>query len=112
MTTNSPSSPIDEVRALEEIRAFVHNYWGDADGLEQVRRELTRTGQYNPRPLRESLAALDVVLNGHYPEGTLSQLVKWDGNRVLADPSDRGAAEWLTQLAALVRAVLDSVDPG
>lgn len=111
MATNLPFGPIDAVRALEETREFVHSYWGDGGGLEQVRQELTRTAQHNAQPLQESLAAINVVLNGNYPEGTLSQLVTWDANRVLKDRSDRGAAEWLRQVAELVRRVLDSVDP-
>ena len=88
----------------------MHVYWADAAGIDQVREELTRAARFNPQPLKQSLSALEVVLKGLYPEGTLSRLVAWDGNWVLEDRSDRGAAEWLTQLAELVRSVLDAVD--
>lgn len=94
--------------ALEATRSFVHSYWGDADGLDEVKSELAFVAGRNPAQLEESLDALEVVLNEHYPEGTLFRLVAWDGNRVLEDPSDAGAKAFLRQLAATVREVLDS----
>jgi len=44
------------------------------------------------------------------PPGTLARLVGWDGNWVLDDPSDAGAAQFLRELAQLLRAVLDEAE--
>lgn len=94
--------------ALEATRSFVHGYWADTDGLEQVRSELANVARRNPHQLEQSLAALQVVLQENYPDGTLARLVAWDANWPLEDPSDNGAKAFLTQVAGIVRDVIDS----
>jgi hypothetical protein len=53
------------------------------------------------------LTDIESVLADPPSDGTLARLVGWDGNWVLDDPSDAGAALFLRELASLLRAVLD-----
>ncbi|NMO50898.1 hypothetical protein HH310_06785 [Actinoplanes sp. TBRC 11911] len=47
------------------------------------------------------------MLAASWPPDTLARLVGWDGNWVLADPSDAGAAQFLSDLARMLREVID-----
>nr|BFE76343.1 hypothetical protein GCM10020092_096440 [Actinoplanes digitatis] len=44
------------------------------------------------------------------PPGTLARLVGWEANWVLDDPSDAGAARFLTDLAEMLREVIGEVE--
>jgi hypothetical protein len=97
---------------LEQVRRFVHFNFSDADGLDEVRADLARQAAVNPDPLLRALGAIEAVLGDPPPEGELARLVAWDGNWVLDDPSDAGAACWLREVAELVRGVLAEAPPG
>ncbi|AGL15215.1 hypothetical protein L083_1705 [Actinoplanes sp. N902-109] len=81
----------------------------DAGSLDEIRADLLQTAQVNTMPHRLDLAALEAVIAEPHPPGTLARLVGWEANRVLDDPSDAGAAEFLRQLACMLRDVLDEV---
>jgi hypothetical protein len=117
MAMNTPSLP-EPLRAriaeraarppLEKVGHFLHFYVADSDGFDDVRSEIQRTASADPRSLREDLAALEAVLAEQHPPRTLLRLVEDDGNWGLdEDPTDGGAAAFLTQLAQLVRSALD-----
>lgn len=96
-----------DARSPEEtVREFVGAYLADADSLDEVRADLLRLARSNTRSLHRNLAGLDAYLAAQHPEGALARLVAWDGNWVLDDPSDAGAAAFLRELAAMLRAVL------
>lgn len=64
--------------------------------------------QIRVRTVRGYAEAIDTLLATPQPQGTLRDMVAWDGNWVLDDPtSDEAAAAWLRDLAALIRSTLD-----
>jgi hypothetical protein len=97
---------LDAMPPIETARGFVGAYVDDADSLEEVRMHMRNVAATTTRGLRRDLAALETMLAQPQPEGTLAQLVGWDGNWVLDDPSDRGAAAFLAELAEMLRTVI------
>jgi len=89
--------------ALEVERLYLRGI-ADIDKDDEIQRGLDRMRERDPRRLAEIANAIDTVLAGANPPGFLSRLVGWDGNYVLDDPSDEGAAAWLRKLAAQMRA--------
>ncbi|MEU4214697.1 hypothetical protein [Actinoplanes sp. NPDC026623] len=59
---------------------------------------------------RGDLAALEAVAAEQHAPGTLARLVGWEANWVLDDPSDAGAAQFLRELAQLLREVIDDAE--
>src|SRR4051812_21689233 len=115
---NTPSLP-EPLRAriaeraarppLEKVRHFLHFYVTDSDGFDDIRSEIQRTASADTRSLEEYLAALEAVLAEQHPPRTLLRLVEDDGNWGLdEDPTDSGAAAFLTELVQLIRSALDN----
>jgi len=98
---NEPPKP-----ALEVVRLYLRGI-ADIDRDDEIQRGLDRMRERYPRGLAETADAIDTVLADTNPPGLLSRLVGWDGNYVLDDPSDEGAAAWLRKLAAQMRATLN-----
>ncbi|HEV2782704.1 MAG TPA: hypothetical protein VGX25_25210 [Actinophytocola sp.] len=99
---NRPRPP-----AIDQVRSFLRGYVADSDGLDEVRAELVRMMQINPRTVRRQAEAIEALLADPPPPGTLATMVAVDGNWVLDDEtSDTAAAAWLRDLAALIRGVL------
>ncbi|MCY1141867.1 hypothetical protein OWR29_28050 [Actinoplanes sp. Pm04-4] len=92
---------------LETAREFLAGHLSDADSLAAVRARLQRIAQHNTRLHRRVLGALEAVLATSYPPDTLARLVGWDANWVLDDPTDAGAAQFLRDLAQLLRDVIN-----
>lgn len=97
----------DALAPLERVREFLGSFVQDADGIGEVRDDLRRTAHFSTERHRGDLLALEAVAGGQFPPGTLARLVGWDGNWVLDDPSDAGAAQFLRELAQMVREVID-----
>jgi hypothetical protein len=95
---------------LETVREFLLGHVADAESLDEVRARLQRIAQHSTHLHRRVLGALEVLLADSGPPGTLARLVGWDGNWVLDDPSDAGAAQFLRDLAQLLRAVIDGAE--
>jgi hypothetical protein len=95
---------------LDRVREFLGSFVQDADGLDEVRADLRRTAHFNTTRHRGDLVALEAVVAGQYPPDTLARLVGWDGNWVLDDPSDAGAAQFLRDLAQMLREVIDEAE--
>ena len=92
---------------LEKVRSLLLSHVADTDGWGEVRGELDMTAQHSSRPLRQGLQAIDAVLAEELPPGTLLRLVAGDAGWPLDDdPTDAGAAEFLRELAGLIRSVL------
>lgn len=79
--------------------------------MDEVRRDFVQSASFGPRRLLEALAGIEALLAHSPDDGTLSQLVAWDANWVLDDPSDQGAKVWLSQLVELIREVLGDRAP-
>jgi hypothetical protein len=92
---------------LERVREFLGSHVLDADSLDEIRADLRRTALFNTARHHGDLAALEAVVAEQLPAGTLARLVGWEANWVLDDPSDAGAAQFLRDLAQMLRDVID-----
>lgn len=99
----------DALPPLDRVREFLGSHVLDAESLDEVRADLHRTAQFSTVRHRGDLAALEAVVTEQHPAGTLARLVGWEANWVLHDPSDAGAAQFLTELARLLREVIDEL---
>lgn len=96
---------------LEAMRDLV-GFFADADSVEEVKRDLRRRAANNPRGLIQGLNGIEAVLaNPPAEEGVLSDIVAWEANWVLDDPSDEGAKQWLREVAEWVREALGDKAP-
>ncbi|GID95938.1 hypothetical protein ACFQFC_18915 [Amorphoplanes digitatis] len=96
--------------SLDRVREFLGSHVQDADGLDEVRADLRRTAHFGTVRHHGDLAALEAVVAEQHPPGTLARLVGWEANWVLDDPSDAGAARFLTDLAEMLREVIGEVE--
>ncbi|WP_239162823.1 hypothetical protein [Paractinoplanes rishiriensis] len=90
---------------IEKVREFLLGYVADAESLAEVEGRLRQIALTSTSLHRRVLDAIEAVLAASWPDGTLARLVGWDGNWVLDDPSDAGAAEFLRRLAGMLRAI-------
>jgi hypothetical protein len=82
--------------AIDVVRDFLGFKVADAESMDEIRADVRRTAQVSTRKLRRELAALEAVLADPPPvPGALARMVAWEGNWVLDDPSDAGAARFL-----------------
>lgn len=95
---------------LETVREFLYANVADAANFDEVRAHLQRLARTTTRMHHRVLTALESVLATTWPPDTLARLVGWDGNWVLDDPSDIGAAGFLRNLADLLRSVIDETE--
>lgn len=92
---------------METVQDFVGSYLADADGIDEVWAHLRLTAATSTYGPRRDLAALEAVLADPPREkDALAYLVGWQGNWVLDDPSDEGAAAFLAELADMLRTVI------
>lgn len=104
--SNQPKTP------LEIVQRFVRSYFGDADGIEEVRIEMQRITAHNPNAYVRDLLAIEELLNNPLRKpSVLSNLVAWDANWVLDDESDEGAKQWLREVAEMIRDILGDNQP-
>jgi hypothetical protein len=97
---------LDGMPPLETVRRFLGGYVADADSLDEIRVDLGQLARVNTGSIRRNAAAIEALLaQPPSPPGTLARLVGSEGNWVLEDPSDAGAAAFLHDLARLLRAV-------
>ena len=93
--------------ALEAVQRFLRAYFGDADGIDEVRLQMERATARNPKAyVRDLLAIEDLLVYPPAEPGVLSNLVAWDANWVLDDPSDEGAKQFLREVAEMIRDIL------
>lgn len=99
---------LDARPALETVRDFLVGNVADAESIDEIRADQRQLAQVSTRAIRRDLAALEAVLAAPpSTPGALARLVGWEANWVLDDPSDAGAAQFLRELARLLREVLD-----
>lgn len=95
---------------LQVVTDLVSAYLSHADGFDEVMGEIQSTAAHNVGYVRSEIAAIEKVLAEPQSPGTLANLIAWEGNWVLADPSDAGAATFLSELAEHMRAVVAEVE--
>jgi len=95
---------------LETVRDFLMGHVADAESLDEVRARLRRIALHSTHLHRRVLDALEAVTSGSWPPNTMARLVGWDANWVLDDPSDAGAADFLRELAGMLRGVIDEAE--
>jgi hypothetical protein len=95
---------------LETVREFLGGHVTDADGLDEIRADLELVAQTSTWGLHQDLAALEAVAAEQHAPGTLARMVGWEANWVLDDPSDAGAAQFLRELAQMLREVIDEAE--
>jgi hypothetical protein len=95
---------------LEIVREFLYANVADAANFDEVGSHLLRLARTTTRMHRRVLAAIESVLATPWSPGTLARLVGWDGNWVLDDPSDAGAAEFLRSLGDLLRSAIEQTE--
>ncbi|MEV0331149.1 hypothetical protein [Nocardia sp. NPDC050717] len=105
MTEPSPA-------AIEQVRLFLVAYVADSEGMDEVRRHLSRLAARNRRAVWRDAEAIETLLETPQPAGTLSGMAAIYGNWVLEDETcDVLAGEWLRDIAILIREVIEeSVD--
>ena len=92
--------------ALDRLREFLLYYIHDGD------RDLLRLeAAQDPGPMIDAVEAIEEVLAQPQAPGMLSEIVMYEGNRMLADQSDATASSWLKQLAADLREWLGDLAP-
>jgi microcystin degradation protein MlrC len=98
----------DAKSAIDIVRDFLGFKVADAEDLDEIHSDLRQTAQVSTRKLRRELAAFETMLaDPPAVPGALARMVAWEGNWVLDDPSDAGAARFLGELAQMLRDVLD-----
>lgn len=98
--------------SLEATRSFLQTYFGDALSLEEVRASLERITSVNHRAALESLCGIEsLILNPPLEKGVLAEMIAWDANWVLDDPTDQGAKVFLREVAKMIREVLGDRQP-
>lgn len=102
-------SPITS--AMDEIIHFLRSF-SDSDGIEEVKREIKWLSENSTQSLIKNLNSLENLLNNPPKEkGDLAEIVAWEANWVLVDPSDEGAKKWLREVAELIRDALGDKAP-
>jgi hypothetical protein len=97
--------------AIDIVRDFLGFKVADAENLDEIRADLRQTSQVSTRKLQRELAAFETVLaDPPAAPGALARMVAWEGNWVLDDPSDAGAARFLGELAQMLRDALGGAD--
>jgi hypothetical protein len=96
---------------LEQVRSLLRAHFADADSFAEAAADLRGLAAVNTRSLWRNLAALDAVLAAPPADGSLATVVAVDGNWVLDDPTDAGAATFLREVADLHRQILGPAEP-
>jgi hypothetical protein len=97
--------------SIEDAKQFLRRYWGDETMLESIRTQMENTISFSPRSIVRGLLAIEVLLATPLPNGTLLDIVLWDANHPLDDPSEQSAKIWLQETVEFVRSVLGDQQP-
>lgn len=95
---------------MEEARSFLVAVTEDAVGPDEIRAQVRALVASHPASVRRKLMAIETVLGQEHPEGELTRFVGWDLNRALDDPTDAASAQWIADVADIVREELESAD--
>ena len=97
---------------FEVARRFLSFYFCDADGWNEAVEHIADFAKQRPNVISDDLKGIELFLaNPPQEEGVLANLVAWEANWVLEDPSDEGAKKWLREVAETVREILGDDAP-
>lgn len=96
---------------LDAARAFLQSYAYDAPSMDDIRDDVERQCQVNPRTAIDGLLALEAILAASQEPLALAKLVEQDANRSLDEYTDEAAAAWLRRLATGLRSWLGDLAP-
>jgi hypothetical protein len=96
---------------LEEAQRFLCRYWADGDVPDAISAQLNETISYNPSSVIQGLLAIELLLKTSLPDEALLNMVLWDANHPLDEPSEKSAKLWLKEVTEFVRAVLGDQQP-
>ena len=103
---NAPPAP-----PVEAAGKFFRAFFAD-DSWEEARERIIKLAGFNPRSIIAGLTGIESLLA--YPpakRGVLLDLVLWDANEPLANPSDESAKSWMREVVEMVREVLGDKQP-
>jgi hypothetical protein len=95
---------------LEKVRSFLGGFVADMESFDEIRAGMRQVAASSTFGLKREMRALDEFLAEPQPPGVLAELVAWDANWRLDDPSDQGAEAFLRQIADMLRDALAEVD--
>ena len=103
---NAPADSPQEATAK-----FFRSFFADSSWKE-AQEDISSQSAENPRSVLAGLAGVEGLL-AHPPTepGVLLDLVLWDANTGLENPSDESAMVWMREVAEMVREVLGDKQP-
>ncbi len=103
---NAPPAP-----PLEAAAKFFRSFFSD-ETWEEAREGIASQVASNPRSVLAGLAGVEGLLADPPAEpGVLFEMVSWDANKPLENPTDEAAKAWLREVAEMVREVLGDKQP-
>jgi hypothetical protein len=105
----SRAEELERRPTMEKVRDFL-GLLADMVSLNEVRSDLEAVAASSTFGLRRDLRALVELLATPQPPGVLSELVAWEADWMLDDPSDEGAEAFLRQIAGMLREVIDEAE--
>ncbi|GGN49065.1 hypothetical protein FHR83_008702 [Actinoplanes campanulatus] len=97
--------------AMDAVQDLLQTFVEDACSLDEVRQLMRSVARGQPMFLPLQLEALESILAEPQPEGTLRWLVEVDCNwGIDDDPTDRGAAVVLRQIADILRDAIEEAE--
>src|SRR5258706_11235689 len=91
--------------ALATAREFLLSYKNGAD-LQQTRNSVRNLMGVNATYVTNAIAALEALAALPPGDETILNLVLYDANEPLDDPSDQGAKQYLAELALQIKSCL------
>ena len=89
----------------------MRRYWGDEGILDAIRVQMEGTISFSPKLVVQGLQAIETLLAHPPADGMLLDMVLWDANHPLDNPSEESAKTWLRRTAEFVRDVLGDKQP-
>ena len=83
-----------------------------ASNLDEVRQQVARLASEDPQAIQRYITGIERLLAEPPPADkafNLANIVAWEANWVLEDPSNEGAEQWLQEQAQMLRDVLEEV---
>ncbi len=94
---------------LEVTIDFLQGFCCDAGTLDEVRDDVANLASHHPQTIQRYLSGIERLLADPPTDNTLADIVAWDANWILENPSNEGAKQWLQEMIQLLREVLKEV---
>ena len=92
---------------LDTARSFLVSYWSDEQDIEAIENDLRNRISVNPYGIKSGLDALNTILKDEeIDDQKIINLVVWDANHPLDDPSVLEAKKWLRQAVVFVEQII------